>query len=567
MTNKLNKKNTGKMMKKGASLLVAAILSAVLLSGQAAVAFGQTKTGVETDETSRLIPENVTIEDPVPLSEIVLPQPEEGILSWADEDFVPCKRVQKCEVQLEPAEGVALSYLEDWDEEKGVVVSHITVVVNSIPAEDDDEYEAEDAEYVDAENDSETVTEDTENTDTEDADTDGRENGSIESEDSENKETDTEEAPSNPEASENAGSEDTDSESAETPKDAETPNNTEDVKDPADAENPADSENPEKTEDTGSEAVIPDNSADMGIKDSITGGELTPETPEIPETSSEEQKETSKDSDSQENADNIFDRPAGVTKEDNRPMTAEADLTREEMDARAAENHTFAGISVTGINLPWYVQFRVSSGEKYKFTNKSDAAIFQSYEFELWDLQNNTEYEIPDGEYISVTVPVKEGYDYIIEHLLDSGAMETIIPSVDGGTMIFSTHSFSPFGIAGSKPIVGSEITEDGYSDDSSEDPAETGVAALDKKETGSGNAVTDKKDSVTDNKNNTDNKNSADNKTNTDNTDTQNNQQKSVSSDNVNTGDDTPILPFVLLIAVAVIVAAVVVVLKKKHK
>lgn len=73
MTNKLNRKNTGKMMKKGASLLAAAILSAALLGGQTAAAFGQAETGVETDETSRLIPENVTIEDPVPLSEIVLP--------------------------------------------------------------------------------------------------------------------------------------------------------------------------------------------------------------------------------------------------------------------------------------------------------------------------------------------------------------------------------------------------------------------------------------------------------------------------------------------------------------
>lgn len=41
--------------------------------------------------------------------------------------------------------------------------------------------------------------------------------------------------------------------------------------------------------------------------------------------------------------------------------------------------------------------------------------------------------------------------------------METIVPSVDGSTMIFSTHSFSPFGIAGSKTLVGEEIEEDGY--------------------------------------------------------------------------------------------------------
>lgn len=43
--------------------------------------------------------------------------------------------------------------------------------------------------------------------------------------------------------------------------------------------------------------------------------------------------------------------------------------------------------------------------------------------------------------------------------------METIVPSVEGSTMVFSTHSFSPFGIAGSKPLVGGEIQEDGYGD------------------------------------------------------------------------------------------------------
>lgn len=68
------------------------------------------------------------------------------------------------------------------------------------------------------------------------------------------------------------------------------------------------------------------------------------------------------------------------------------------------------------------MQFRVSGGDDYQFTNEEDAAIFKSYEFELWDTQKNTEYEIPDGEYISVTVPVKAGYTYSIEHLLDNGA-------------------------------------------------------------------------------------------------------------------------------------------------
>ena len=48
--------------------------------------------------------------------------------------------------------------------------------------------------------------------------------------------------------------------------------------------------------------------------------------------------------------------------------------------------------------------------------------------------------------------------------MLDSGAMETIVPSVEGSTMVLSTHSFSPFGIAGSKALVGEEIEDGSYS-------------------------------------------------------------------------------------------------------
>ena len=75
--------------------------------------------------------------------------------------------------------------------------------------------------------------------------------------------------------------------------------------------------------------------------------------------------------------------------------------------------------------------------------------IFQSYEFELWDLKNNTEYEIPNGDYISVDCAGKSGYQYTIEHLLDNGATETIIPSVENGNYGIQHTFFQPFGIAG----------------------------------------------------------------------------------------------------------------------
>lgn len=145
------------------------------------------------------------------------------------------------------------------------------------------------------------------------------------------------------------------------------------------------------------------------------------------------------------------------------PQTVDPEAVPQDQATVATQNHTCNGINVSGDFLPWYVQFRVSSGDGYEFSNESEANIFQSYELELWDLMNNQPYEIPEGKYVTVSIPVREGYEYTIEHLLEDGSSETIIPTVYGSTMVFSVDSFSPFGIAGSKPLVGDEIAENGY--------------------------------------------------------------------------------------------------------
>lgn len=315
--------------------------------------------------------------------------------------------------------------------------------------------------------------------------------------------------------------------------------------------------------------VSDETKADISVEDKEQGGTDQENKDKIPEEDSEK-AEADKiseeaeqigadgstdgiDSDT-ENIENeqadIFEQPIDQI-EDTRPTTAEETLSEEEKAVRAEENHSCAGISVSGINLPWYVQFRASSGDSYQFTNQEDAAIFQSYEFELWDLQNDTEYVIPDGEYISVTVPVKEGYEYIIEHLLDNGATETIVPSVDGNTMVFSTHSFSPFGIAGSKPLVGEDIAENSYPD-SQEQLGSSGINAEQQTTLTATPAGASGKSNTT--------PTAA-----ADGDDESDNSQRSSSSKAVNTGDTTNIYPFVILLIAAVIFAGVVVYLKKR--
>ena len=476
--------------KRNVQFLAAAALTAVLVSGQiqpAAVYGGNTDIKV-----SSLIPDNVTIDEPVPLSDISLPSSEYGTLSWVDGSNIPSQRIESYDVVFRPYDSADLSRISGWDGESDGIYSSVTVVVSSMENEseneDNSEEEWEEEQYTEQQ-DSEDAYGDSES-ETTDSTTDEEVSGDENCEGSQGN-SDQEEAMPAP----------TGTPEEETPEPTVTPGE----------------ENPEPT--------------------------VTPGEEENPESDS----------------DNIFDRDENEP-EDSRPTDAEEVLSEEEQQAAAAENHSCNGISVSGINLPWYVQFRATSGEDYQFTNETEANVFKSYEFELWDLKNNTEYEIPDGEYISVTVPVKAGYTYTIEHLLDSGAMETIVPSVDGSTMIFSTHSFSPFGIAGSRPLVGEEIQEDGYGDAGSSDtnvtpaPENTSdhtlvpvTSAPEQEEETVQNVSSDKKDQNS----------SAEESKETD----------SDSTSAVNTGDNTLILPFVILGVAAVVIVGVIVYLKRRKK
>ena len=494
------KKKKNVMYRKSVSLLAAAAMTAVLMTGQVYPVFAEIGN-IETKlETSSLIPDNVTIDQPIALSQITLPKSDYGILSWVDGEFIPDKRVQACDVIFKPAENIDLSYLPGWDTEKKVVKGTINVVVSSLEDSTDntqesssDDNKAEDSgeiqtpeESIPTETPIETPTEAPTETPTEaPAETPA--------------ETPTEaptEAPAETPAE--TPTEAPTEAPAETP--VETPAEELVAEAPATDDKDASAENVEsaktdevqnQTEDqTVDEAPAEDTGENTGGILNETLGELMPgatvlddvkadeDAAEEPEkgTGEETKEETKEDAPSDEK--NIFDNPVDFTVSDGRPSTAEEGLTEEQQAERAAENHTCEGITVSGIDLPWYVQFQVESGENYEFKNEGKANIFQSYEFKLWDLRNNTEYEIPDGQYVSVTIPVKEGYEYSIEHLLANGATETIVPSVNGSTMVFSTHSFSPFGIAGFRPIIGDEIANGAYGENGTPTPTPTAAVS-----------------------------------------------------------------------------------------
>lgn len=547
------KKNTKNTFGRSFSILAAAALSMTLIGGQAFPTYAGSSSGIET---GAMIPDNITIDTPTALANVALPSNEYGTLSWVDGSYVPQKRVQSCEVVFKPSAGADLSGLPGWDSASGTLTGYVTVVVSSLDSasEDTGNDEQKDSSQSD------------ESYDTENRDKDSKDVSDKETQqDSKDENADQEDSSS-------------DSSSADSSTDKNSDSST-DVKDPAEEdkneEDPEVTEVPditvtpvqkddsqnteEKEEETAETTVTPaasdtgDNTEDTDDNKKESNSEIT-EIPEITENPDE-------------NTDNIFDRKDEP--EDKRPQNAATDITETEMEAIAQQNHTCDGITVSGIDLPWYVQFRVSGGDDYQFTNEEDAAIFKSYEFELWDTQKNTEYKIPDGEYISVTVPVKAGYTYSIEHLLDNGAMETIIPSVDGDTMTFSTHSFSPFGIAGSKSLVGPDAGSDSS-------VTVTPAAATSSSDTGASSSAdtssdssesTDEMDTSQDLSSGTAELTDSSSQNDTESSESEDQSSQAKSKKQVNTGDTTQILPFVILFVAAAVVAGVVVFLKKRKK
>ena len=518
-----------KMKRKSIAILAAAAISMSLAGGQIySVYAGYQSSSIKK---SSLIPDNVTIDEPTELSNVSLPSSEYGTLYWVDDSFVPTKRTQSCKVEFEPYDSVDLSYMSGWDEEDGVLKGKVTVVVSSISGEDytgDEENGIEDYEGYQ------------ENT----------ECGQDNSEQEDPGYTEGEAASNDPQVSQAPAATDTPGEQGTVPSvtpEGEAGQETLPTQIPSAEQQPtAPAVLPEQDPSVVPEVTIaPDASqpTEPGVQEgtvapaspdtipSVTPGIVDSAAPDtVPSIAPDTIDPAAPDSQpsQDQDADNIFDQ-INEPIQDDRPSEAEDTLTPEEQAERAVQNHSCAGISVSGIELPWYVQFRATSGESYQFTNEDEAAIFRSYEFELWNLKTDSKYEIPDGQYISVTVPVKAGYEYTIEHLLDNGAMETIVPSVDGSTMIFSTHSFSPFGIAGSRQLVGPDAGND--TDDT--DAVTPAPASSDSQSSDSGKnntvSVNDSSDS-----NNGSSSDQNDNST----------ENKAVKNNNtVNTGDTTSIM------------------------
>lgn len=505
-----------------------------LLAGTAALCLVLANVGTTTilagsegiESVESLAPDFISMEAPMALDALGLPSSHLGTFAWADGSYVPSGVQDFCTLLFTPYSSEEFAGYPGFDAESGTIAFTVEVCVNSNvdaepeePGEEDWENDATEDSVLTEES-SDDVQKDTADTSKEEEQTDPFQETEQEDGIQEDvtkdvvQEGDTQQLPDEdeqPDLSEEGSGISDEKKNPETEENTDiSAKSQEECKDDA-----ADDSDTAKDPEEGAS----DAQEESGQEPSVTGLPQ-PEVSSVPE--------------------------ATVAPEDSQQVPAMA-------------NRTCQGITVTGDFLPPYVEFRVFGGEGYTFSNEVNANVFQAYEFELWDTLNNVEYTIPEGNYITVSVPVEAGYDYVIEHLLDSGAVETIIPYVDGNVAVFTTHSFSPFGIAGSKPLVGGDITEDGYSQGGSNTGSQ-----------GSSTAVPTSTPAANANTGNSVQQNTSVSDVSPTSGDTSaavTPEAQGTSQQSVRTGDDTKILPFILLLgaALALILGIVIVMRKKK--
>lgn len=497
-----------------------------------------------------LIPSSVVVSAPIALSNISLPQSEYGSLAWENGSAVPNSYEGTYAVIFKSNGRGDLSQISGYDAGSGTLKGTVRVVVKSLEptptatpsptAEVTPEVTVQPTQTPVPETTEEPEeTPAPENTGEPDKNTGEEPSKDSDGEDSEK---------------EDAADEGKDSEDGATEENGDSSSDGEEEQGELGKEDTDDSD--EQPDDQDSEKNEPDKGSEDGEKEESEGEENSGEDADQAQTDTDED-----DDEKDEAADDIEEGINDITEEDlkevaeEQPQTVDPEAVPQDQATVATQNHTCNGINVSGDFLPWYVQFRVSSGDGYEFSNESEANIFQSYELELWDLMNNQPYEIPEGKYVTVSILVREGYEYTIEHLLEDGSSETIIPTVYGSTMVFSVDSFSPFGIAGSKPLVGDEIAENGYKKDTPTPTAKPSAGTSDRNVVSEKNSGAENTENINYNESNSSSKNSSS----VERTVT----YKNTTAKAVQTGDTTAILPFVILaIAGLVVVAAIVIII-----
>ena len=449
----------------------------------------------------------------------------EGSFAW-EEETVPTAYETEIKVVFTPSdiEGKDYSQVEGWDAQKNQVIRTVKVLVESL--KEDSNTDNAPADNTDKDKDNE------------------KENG--ESGDNTKEDADTEQGKQDQTGSdqENASDQDNIEDQTENP-------DTEE-KDPGTAE-----------------------------EDQGTSNDQKEEEQESQESSNDQEKETSKDEEASQEENTQETEEDFVQAEEGKTGEVAQEIPQAIPVGSLIDENT--GVRVEGDFLPYYVDLQVSYNDELdQLPDAGIGQILAAYEIKLWDLKENEEYKIPEGNKVRVMIPLPENADSFsqlsIAHYLGNSEYEyytlpteeypgnlTIITIEGIEYLTFETASFSPFNVGGSQLVgPGTQLPQSGSSSQNTGNNSSSGTSAG---TSSTGNSQTGSSSSGQSVIQPSGNSGSQTSTSSSQSRKTGNQSSSSKVTHVVKTGDNAPIILYAATAAAALILAAVTFIIGKKKR
>lgn len=451
----------------------------------------------------------------------------EGSFAW-EEETVPAAYETEIKVVFTPSdiEGKDYSQVEGWDAQKNQVIRTVKVLVESLKE------------------DSNTDNAPADNTDKDKDKDNEKENG--ESGDNTKEDADTEQG-----KQDQTGS---------------------------DQENASDQDNIEdQTENPDTEEKEPGTAEE----DQGTSNDQKEEEQESQESSNDQEKETSKDEEASREENSQETDEDFVQAEEGKTGEVAQEIPQAIPVGSLIDENT--GVRVEGDFLPYYVDLQVSYNDELdQLPDAGIGQILSAYEIKLWDLKENEEYKIPEGNKVRVMIPLPENADSFsqlsIAHYLGNSEYEyytlpteeypgnlTIITIEGIEYLTFETASFSPFNVGGSQLVgPGTQLPQSGSSSQNTGNNSSSGTSAG---TSSTGNSQTGSSSSGQSVIQPSGNSGSQTSTSSSQSRKTGNQSSSSKVTRVVKTGDNAPIILYAATAAAALILAAVTFIIGKKKR
>lgn len=451
----------------------------------------------------------------------------EGSFAW-EEETVPTAYETEIKVVFTPSdiEGKDYSQVEGWDAQKNQVIRTVKVLVESLKE------------------DSNTDNAPADNTDKDKDKDNEKENG--ESGDNTKEDADTEQG-----KQDQTGS---------------------------DQENASDQDNIEdQTENPDTEEKEPGTAEE----DQGTSNDQKEEEQESQESSNDQEKETSKDEEASQEENTQETDEDFVQAEEGKTGEVAQEIPQAIPVGSLIDENT--GVRVEGDFLPYYVDLQVSYNDELdQLPDAGIGQILSAYEIKLWDLKENEEYKIPEGNKVRVMIPLPENADSFsqlsIAHYLGNSEYEyytlpteeypgnlTIITIEGIEYLTFETASFSPFNVGGSQLVgPGTQLPQSGSSSQNTGNNSSSGTSAG---TSSTGNSQTGSSSSGQSVIQPSGNSGSQTSTSSSQSRKTGNQSSSSKVTRVVKTGDNAPIILYAATAAAALILAAVTFIIGKKKR